>query len=492
MSCPRRSLLAAALALFSLMLVAGPAFAATTATTHSAVPETTSALLRGNVLDDDGSGTGSVTYHFEYGLSDAYGTSTPSHTTPYSAGAEKQETVSGLSPSTTYHYRVVVTEPDGTTVKVAGADEAFTTKAPPPPDRDNDGKPDSSDNCPDVAAPGTADGCPDRDSDGVPDASDGCPDAAYSTSDGCPPHGNYTSSGAPTAVTLDNTDIAADTYTMHAIVNPHGQSVSYEFQWSYYADFRRYQGSQTVGGQCYENKPVSDGRGGFVGGGPGGIAGANAEGYPDHSDHFVSCRPATPDEGAFLTPGAPTIHVRIAVSQVQECSPTANSYPQCTILPAPRFTFGEDRPVGAGEPPAPSPFEDGDGDTQGEEYNPEIASENVAEALLPYGKAARIGAILKAGAYPARFYAPRPGKQQIAWYFVPKGARVAAKKKPVLIASGSKVATKAGAVVVKVKLSKKGKRALRKAKRLKLTAKGTFTPDEGEKLTLKVPITLKR
>lgn len=54
-------------------------------------------------------------------------------------------------------------------------------KAPPPPDRDGDGIPDSLDACPDKAGAPSEDpktnGCPpDRDTDGIPDAVDACPD----------------------------------------------------------------------------------------------------------------------------------------------------------------------------------------------------------------------------------------------------------------------------------------------------------------------------
>jgi outer membrane protein OmpA-like peptidoglycan-associated protein len=57
-------------------------------------------------------------------------------------------------------------------------------------DRDGDGVPDGSDRCPDVPAPGTADGCPtagDSDGDGIPDGEDKCPLLAGTAElDGCP------------------------------------------------------------------------------------------------------------------------------------------------------------------------------------------------------------------------------------------------------------------------------------------------------------------
>ncbi len=120
----------------------------------------------------------------------------------------------------------------------------------------------------------------------------------------------------------------------------------------------------------------------------------------------------------------------------------------------------------------------------------------ITGALTPKGKAAKIAAILKAKGYPAKFTAPSAGTATIAWYQVPKGAHVAkAKKKPVLVAKGTKKTTKKGKTVVKVKLTKKGKALLKKVKKhhkLKLTTKGTFKPKGGKTVSKKKAISLKR
>ncbi len=103
----------------------------------------------------------------------------------------------------------------------------------------------------------------------------------------------------------------------------------------------------------------------------------------------------------------------------------------------------------------------------------------VSKALTPTGKAAKIAAILKAKAYPAKFTAPSAGTATIAWYQVPKGAHVAKAKKPVLVAKGTKKTSKKGKTTLKVKLTKKGKTLLKKVKKhhkLKLTAKGPSSP----------------
>ena len=84
-----------------------------------------SATLSGSV-DPTGAPT---TYHFEYGTTTAYG-----HTTPAAdagsgtAGVPAAAAPSGLSPGTTYHYRIVASNAGGVTY---GADRTFTTAAAP-------------------------------------------------------------------------------------------------------------------------------------------------------------------------------------------------------------------------------------------------------------------------------------------------------------------------------------------------------------------------
>jgi hypothetical protein len=67
-----------------------------------------------------------TTYHFEYGTTTAYG----SQTTPASAGADNSpvpvtEALTGLEPSTTYHFRIVADNAIGEPVE--GSDQTFTT-----------------------------------------------------------------------------------------------------------------------------------------------------------------------------------------------------------------------------------------------------------------------------------------------------------------------------------------------------------------------------
>jgi hypothetical protein len=97
------------------------------ATTGAASGVTTnSATLNGTVNPQNLA----TTFHFEYGTTTSYGTSTPDQ----SAGADRSAhpesaAISGLAPNTTYHFRIVATNAIGTTF---GADQVFTTNANPP------------------------------------------------------------------------------------------------------------------------------------------------------------------------------------------------------------------------------------------------------------------------------------------------------------------------------------------------------------------------
>lgn len=110
--------------------------------------------------------------------------------------------------------------------------------------------------------------------------------------------------------------------------------------------------------------------------------------------------------------------------------------------------------------------------------------------LGPPAKNTTIRSLLKKGRATLTFVAPTPGKVAVAWYQVPAGAKVTAaakkKKQPLLVATGTKTATKAGPVTVVVKLTKAGKKKLRATKRtLSLTSKASFTPT-GAKATTRI------
>jgi hypothetical protein len=86
---------------------------------------TESGALLGGTIDPIGDPT---SYHFEYGLTDSYGSRVPV-AGEASAGSNRiprtvSRPVSGLKPGTTYHFRLVATNSAGTT---NGADRTFTT-----------------------------------------------------------------------------------------------------------------------------------------------------------------------------------------------------------------------------------------------------------------------------------------------------------------------------------------------------------------------------
>ena len=95
---------------------------AATAVTHSG------ATLNGSV-DPNGTET---SYYFEYGTTTSYGSDTGSN---FAGSGDDPEAVSaqvtGLSPSTLYHFRLVASRPG--LPPVAGGDMTFTTPVTPPP-----------------------------------------------------------------------------------------------------------------------------------------------------------------------------------------------------------------------------------------------------------------------------------------------------------------------------------------------------------------------
>lgn len=102
------------------------AASAPTATTGSASNVGPSGATVSATVNPNGAAT---SYHFEYGTTTGYG----SNTAATSAGSGTADmsvsaNLTGLSPGTVYHYRVVA---DNSAGKTPGADKTFTTTAPP-------------------------------------------------------------------------------------------------------------------------------------------------------------------------------------------------------------------------------------------------------------------------------------------------------------------------------------------------------------------------
>ena len=114
--------------------------------------------------------------------------------------------------------------------------------------------------------------------------------------------------------------------------------------------------------------------------------------------------------------------------------------------------------------------------------------------LVPSGKAAKIGALLRAGGLTMSFTALEAGTLSVQWYELPSGAKVAkkVKAKPVLVASGQASFAGAGTSKIKVRLTAAGKKLLKDAKRVKLEAKGVFVPTAGAVVTANRSAVVKR
>jgi plastocyanin/phosphodiesterase/alkaline phosphatase D-like protein len=105
--------------------------------------------------------------------------------------------------------------------------------------------------------------------------------------------------------------------------------------------------------------------------------------------------------------------------------------------------------------------------------------------LVPSGKAAKIRVLLRSGGFALIFTAPEAGLIVIDWYDVPPGAKLARKVQPrsLLVAAGKLSFSAKGTARMKIKLTVAGTHLLRHTKQLKITAKGTFTPRSNSPIT---------
>jgi hypothetical protein len=99
--------------------------------------------------------------------------------------------------------------------------------------------------------------------------------------------------------------------------------------------------------------------------------------------------------------------------------------------------------------------------------------------LVPHGAVARIGSLLKHGGVSLSVNALDAGSLSVQWYYLPKGAKLARKAKPVLVASGSITFATAGTKALSLRLTTTGRKLLKHAKRLPLTVRGRFAATDG-------------
>jgi hypothetical protein len=107
----------------AFILIAPASAAAATAVTGAAQPGTTTATLNGTV-NPEGVET---QYFFQYGTTTAYGGTTSAESSSGTTDQPVSATISGLSPATTYHFRLVAVPFGG--MPVNGNDATFKTNA---------------------------------------------------------------------------------------------------------------------------------------------------------------------------------------------------------------------------------------------------------------------------------------------------------------------------------------------------------------------------
>jgi hypothetical protein len=83
------------------------------------------------------------------------------------------------------------------------------------------------------------------------------------------------------------------------------------------------------------------------------------------------------------------------------------------------------------------------------------------------------------------------GDALVRWYYLPAGAHLTkGKPKAVLVASGKHAFSAAGTAKLTIRLTPDGRRLLKHAKRLNITAKGSFTPSGAGAVTASKHVTL--
>ncbi len=116
---------------------------------------------------------------------------------------------------------------------------------------------------------------------------------------------------------------------------------------------------------------------------------------------------------------------------------------------------------------------------------------SLASQLVPKGPKAKRAKVAARRGYTYSFRALEAGSLTIGWYFLPEGAHLARKPRPVLLASGQVSFNAAGSRTLTVHLTREGKRRLAHARTLKVSAKGTFRPAAAGAVTATRTFTLR-
>ncbi len=419
--------------------------------------EATSVTLNATVNPNDGSVRSCL---FEYGENTSYGSSAPCASSPGSGGSPVAVSASviDLNPSRTYHFRIVAANDGGTS---QGTDATVVTQTAPPTvvtgaasavERtsatlnatvDPNGESVSSCEFEYGTTPeyGHSVACASSPGSGtlavaVSATIEGLTKLTtyhfriVATNARGPSKGADRSFGTgpkPTVVTDAASAVGPTSVTLNAGVDPNGGAVSnclFEY------------GTTTEYGESAPCSPV-----------PGA-----GEASVDVSASLTGLSPDT------------TYHYRVVAANAGGPSSGADG----AFITLPNPTSG---PSGSGAPPP------AEGEPSATVNLTELEA-LLAAQLTPTGRAAKIAAVLRSGSYAGPFDGPESGTVVIDWYELPHGARLAKRSKPqpILIASGHGHFGSAGRIVIKIKLTAAGKRLLRHAARVQLTAKATFTP----------------
>jgi hypothetical protein len=100
--------------------------------------------------------------------------------------------------------------------------------------------------------------------------------------------------------------------------------------------------------------------------------------------------------------------------------------------------------------------------------------------------------LAKHRSYAYRFTALGAGKLTVSWYFLPKGAHISRKVKPVLFASGQLLFKGHESKQLTIKLTKQGRALIGRRGSIELSAKGSFTPTGEKPLLALATFKLKR
>lgn len=95
--------------------------------------------------------------------------------------------------------------------------------------------------------------------------------------------------------------------------------------------------------------------------------------------------------------------------------------------------------------------------------------------LVPRGKSSRIGALIRHGGYSLHVRAATAGRLQMTWYASPDRFAHAGGRK-LKVASGSRSYASTARLRIRVRLTRSGKRLLKRSRRLQVTVATSFTP----------------